>query len=260
LPPHRRPPPGPTLPEPAADWALFLDLDGTLVDIAQRPDAVAVDAGLPALLTRLANMTGGALAVVSGRGLDDIDRLLAPCRLPIAALHGLVRRDAAGRITNSAADGALLDRVRTALQSFAASHPGVALEDKGLAVALHVRQAPAAEAAARASVAAVVAALGGRVHVQEGKMVLEIRATGADKGAAVEAFMAESPFHGRMPVYIGDDLTDEHAFAAVNRLGGRSIKVGRGASAAGWRVASVAALRGWLEAAADTLTGDAGTA
>ena len=125
------------------------------------------------------------------------------------------------------------------------------LEDKGLAIALHFRQAPAAEAAARATVAAVVAALSERVRVQEGKMVLEIRATGADKGAAVEAFMAEIPFQGRTPVYIGDDLTDEDGFAAVNRLGGRSIKVGRGASAADWRVPSVAALRDWLEAMAE---------
>ncbi|MGE5145388.1 MAG: trehalose-phosphatase [Candidatus Eiseniibacteriota bacterium] len=257
MPPHR-PSPGPTLPEPAAEWALFLDLDGTLVDIAERPDAVAVDAGLPSLLARLARLTGGALAVVSGRGLDDIDRILAPCRLPTAALHGLVRRDAKGAITNSAANGTLVDRARTALASFAANHPGVVLEDKGLAIALHFRQVPHAEAAARATVAAVVAALAGRVHVQEGKMVLEIRATGADKGAAVEAFMAEIPFRGRTPVYIGDDLTDEDGFAAVNRLGGRSIKVGHGASKADWRVPSVAALRDWLEATAREAPADVG--
>jgi trehalose 6-phosphate phosphatase len=260
LPPDRRQPQGPTLPEPAADWALFLDLDGTLTDIAARPDAVAIDTGLPPLLARLARAMGGALAVVSGRHPDDIDRLLAPCRLPVAGLHGLMRRDGAGHVITIAVDGDLLGRARTALGAFAEANPGIILEDKGPAIALHYRQAPWCEAAARAVVSAVVAALAGRVQVQEGKMVLEIRATGADKGAAVEAFMTEAPFRGRIPVYIGDDLTDEDGFAAVNRLGGRSIKVGTGASAADWRVPSVAALRDWLEALARELTEDTGNA
>jgi trehalose 6-phosphate phosphatase len=257
LPPHFRQTLGPTLPEPAADWALFLDFDGTLIDIAPRPDAVVVDPALPALLARLARATEGALAIVSGRHLDDVDRLLAPCRLPAAGLHGLMRRDAQGRVTTTAVDGTLLARARTALGTFAMANPGIVLEDKGLTIALHYRQAPASEAAARAVVAAIVAALAGRVEIQEGKMVLEIRATGADKGSAVEAFMAEPPFRGRLPVYVGDDLTDEHAFATVNRLGGRTIKVGSGASLADWRLPSVAALRDWLAAAARALTEDA---
>lgn len=257
MPPHRRQRQGPTLPEPAADWALFLDLDGTLVDIADEPDAVAIDTGLPPLLARLARGTGGALAIVSGRRLDDIDRLLAPCRLPAAGLHGLIRRDAAGRVTATSADAALLEPARTALGSFAEANPGVVLEDKGLAVALHFRQAPSCEPAARATVAAVVAVLRERVRVQEGKMVLEIRAAGSSKGAAVDAFMVEAPFRGRVPVYIGDDLTDEDGFTAVRRLGGRAIKVGAGASAAEWRVPSVAALRDWLETMALALADQA---
>jgi len=260
LPSHRRQPSGPTLPEPATDWALFLDLDGTLVDIADTPDAVAIDPRLPPLLGRLARGMRGALAIVSGRRLEDIDRILAPCRLPAAALHGLVRRDAHGRLVTAAVDRALLEPARGALRHFADVNPGVVIEDKGLAIALHFRLAPTREPAVRSAVAAVVAQLRERVRVQEGKMVLEIRAAGADKGGAVEAFMAEAPFRGRTPVYIGDDLTDEDGFAAVNRLGGRSIKVGGEASAAGWRIASVAALRDWLEELARALPDDAGPA
>lgn len=260
MPAASRPSPVPGLPEPAARWALFLDLDGTLVDIANRPDAVAVDPGLPPLLGRLARGLHGALAIVSGRRLDDIDRLLAPCRLPAAGLHGLVRRDARGRLAAAAVEPGLLEPARAALRRFAGAAPGVVLEDKGLAIALHFRLAPAREPAARAAVAAAVAALGDRVRVQEGKMVLEIRAAGADKGGAVEAFMAEPPFRGRTPVYVGDDLTDEDGFAAVGRLGGRSIKVGGEASAADWRVPSVAALRDWLERIARALPEAAGPA
>jgi trehalose 6-phosphate phosphatase len=260
LPSDSCPSPFPGLPEPAARWALFLDLDGTLVDIADWPEAVVVDAGLPPLLARLARGLDGALAIVSGRRLDDIDRLLAPCRLPAAALHGLVRRDARGRLAAAAVAADMLEPARAALRGFVEATPGVLLEDKGLAVALHFRQAPAREPAARAAVASAVAAIGAPVRVQEGKMVLEIRAAGVDKGGAVEAFMTEAPFRGRTPVYVGDDLTDEDGFAAVNRLGGRSIKVGAEASAARCRVASVAALRDWLDALAGALTGKAGPA
>lgn len=260
MPSRRRQPSDPSLPGPAARWALFLDLDGTLVDIADRPDAVAIDPGLPPLLGRLARGMGGALAIVSGRRLDDIDRLLAPCRLPAAGLHGLVRRDARGRLAAAVVEPGLLEPARAALRRFAGANPGVVLEDKGLAIALHFRRAPAREPAVRAAVAAAAAALGATVRVQEGKMVLEIRAAGADKGGAVEAFMTEAPFRGRTPVYIGDDLTDEDGFAAVNRLGGRSIKVGGEASAAGWSVPSVAALRDWLEHMARALSEDAGPA
>lgn len=254
MPPQISHMPGPTLPEPAADWALFLDLDGTLIELASQPDAVVVDPGLPLLLARLERSTGGALAIVSGRHIEDVDRLLAPCRLPIAGLHGLVRRDARGVVTTTAVETEALARARTALATFAEANPGVLLEDKGLALALHYRMAPACEAAARAVVSAIVAALAGRVEVQEGKMVLEVRALGANKGLAVEAFMAEPPFRGRVPVYIGDDLTDEDAFAVVKKMGGRTIKVGSGPSLAEWRIPSVAALRSWLDAAARALT------
>ena len=230
----------------AAGDALFLDLDGTLVEIAPAPDAVRPAGGLGALLESARRHVGSALAIVSGRSIREIDRILAPLALPAAGLHGLEPRTACGAYSPPPALPRF-DELRAALGRFAADRPGLLLEDKGAALALHYRARPDLQAAA---LAAVEAALdGGRcgIAVQHGKAVVELRPEGADKGAAVAAFLSEPPFAGRRPVFAGDDLTDDAAFRAVRRRGGVSVRVGgEGATAAQWRLADVPAVHAWL--------------
>ncbi|HEX9808194.1 MAG TPA: trehalose-phosphatase [Alphaproteobacteria bacterium] len=239
-----RPPPPP---RPRRDWAYFLDLDGTLARIAPTPEAAALDEGMGATLARLVAATGGAVALISGRPLAEVDRLLAPLSLAAAGLHGLERRGASGRTARARAAPAALARLRPALAKFARAHPGCLLEDKGPALALHFRGAPASEAAAEALVDGLLARDGRGLVLQRGKKVLEIRAAGDDKGAAIRRFMAEPPFRGRVPVFAGDDATDEDGFAAVNAMGGVSVRVGASpTTCARFAVASVAALRRWL--------------
>lgn len=240
--PQRAPAP----PSPEAG-AFFLDVDGTLLGIAATPDAVTVEPAVGELLSRLAGASGGALALISGRAIAVIDRLFAPLRLPAAGQHGAERRDADGHTHTHAIHARGLGEVRAAAAAFAAGHPGVALEDKGLSLAVHFRQAPAAEPALRELLEDAVAKCAGQVALQPGKMVLEVKPAGRDKGSAIAEFMREPPFRGRVPVFIGDDVTDEFGFAVVNRLGGLTVKVGEGASRARLRLADVAAVRRWLE-------------
>jgi trehalose 6-phosphate phosphatase len=244
------------LPRPSPDWALFLDFDGTLVEIAAQPDGVTVAPELPGLLTRLHAALGGAVALVSGRGLDDIDRLLGMPQIASAGQHGLERRDASGRRITATIDHTALDEIIRSLQPFVASHPGTRLEPKGMTVALHFRNAPDAESDARATVASLMERHGDGFHVQEGKMVLEVKPKGSTKGTVVEQFLAEPPFADRTPVFIGDDVTDEDGFRAVNRRGGLSIQVGaRLPTEATSRIGSVIDLHRWLASVADSLTG-----
>ncbi len=245
-PSHSPVPSLPPLPEAGARWALFLDIDGTIADIAPTPDAVAIGAETRSLLARLAQGTGGALALVSGRSIGDIDRLFAPLRLPVAGLHGLERRAGDGTLSAAPAEPAALGPIRAALAAFAATHPGTVVEDKGPAVALHFRNAPEAEAEAEPLIAGLLANGADGVVLQRGKMVRELRAGGADKGRAIRAFMEEAPFRGRHPVFVGDDVTDEDGFVAVNAMGGVTVRVGNGQTAAAWRSASVAAIHNWL--------------
>lgn len=241
------PGPGRVPPLPAAS-AFFLDVDGTLLAIATTPASVTVDPGLPRLLARLQSATGGALALISGRAIAALDRLFAPLRLPAAGQHGAERRDADGAIHAHAIHASGLGEARAAARAFSGSHPGVLVEDKGLSLAVHFRQAPGAEAALRTLLEGVVAGSGGELALQPGKMVFEIKPAGRDKGSAIAEFMAEPPFRGRVPVFIGDDVTDEYGFAMVNDLGGLSVKVGDGASCAGARLPGVGEVRDWLEA------------
>jgi trehalose 6-phosphate phosphatase len=233
--------------EVARDWALFLDVDGTLLHIAETPAGVEVNDHLRQILARLAPLFGRAVALISGRPIAELDRLFAPLVLPAAGLHGLERRDAAGRVRRLG-DPAWLDGLRPALGAFASGHPGVILEDKRRALALHYRRAPQAEAAARRLVAEVTESQQERFRVVDGKMVLEIKPRLADKGAAVAAFLEEPPFEGRRPVFIGDDVTDEDAFAVVNRLGGHSVRVGDAPETrASYRLPNVNTVVTWLE-------------
>lgn len=232
------------------DWAVFLDVDGTLLEIAPTPAAVRVPPSLPRLLAELAQRLGGAVALISGRPIAELDRLLAPVTLPTAGLHGLEHRDAAGRIRRSAREPAL-EQAATALAAFADREPGVLVEDKGPSIALHYRGASASETRARALVSQLLTDLGERFELQEGKKVLEIKPCHADKGAAIRSFLLEPPFVGREPCFVGDDVTDEDGFAAVNALGGHSIAVGRhgGPTQATYGLSDVDAVLEWLESA-----------
>ena len=207
------------------DWALFLDVDGTLLEIAAAPAAVRVPAHAVTAIAAAYKRLSGALALVSGRSIADLDRLFTPLLLPAAGSHGAQRRTAAGVVVGRH-DAERLAAARELLAPWVAAHPGTLLEDKRDSLAVHYRNAPDLEPAARSAATAAVMAVGPAFHVQEGKMVLEIKARAASKGRAIEEFMAEDPFRGRRPVFIGDDLTDEAGFEVVNRLGGHSIAVG----------------------------------
>jgi len=236
--------------------ALFIDVDGTLLDIAPAPELVEVPAGLPALLQRLAVRHEGALALVSGRRLADLDRLLVPWHGAAAGLHGAERRRPDGSLAadmpsdeaEQAAQRAL-DRIREPLAEAARHWPGVRLEDKGRTLALHYRLAPAREDEARGLAERLLAAAGPALRLIAGKMVLEFQPRHHGKDRAIAAFMAEPPFRGRPPVFLGDDTTDEDGFAEVNRRGGLSVRVGPpAATAARYALPSPAAVRDWLMA------------
>ena len=235
------------LPEPRADWALFLDFDGTLVEIAERPDQVVVPAGLQPLLGALVEGLEGAVAIVSGRHLEGLDALLGSTLPALAGLHGLERRTHARHVHRPADRGDQLDGLREALHIFTREHPAAMMEDKGSALALHYRGDPALEPLARALVEHHCESLGESFRLQSGKQVLEVGPAGRDKGTAIEAFMAEPPFRDRTPVCLGDDVTDEDAFAVINRLGGHAIRVGTDRpTAAGYELASVNEAYQWL--------------
>ena len=237
------------LPGASADWAFFLDVDGTLLEIADQPSAVRVDLDLLDLIGSLSCSSGGALALISGRSISDLEEMLGARRLPLAGQHGLERRDATGRLWIHAAPPAAKCSFKEALAPVLSRHPGLLLEDKGLTLALHYRQAPHLAAYAHRLMGQLILAADGVLELQKGKRVIEIKPAGIDKGTAVAEYLSESPFRGRLPVFIGDDLNDEHGFAEVNRMGGLSIKVGPGRTCAMHRLPGVAAVRHWLQAA-----------
>lgn len=248
------------LPEPGEGWALFLDVDGTLLPIAATPEAVQPDPALLPLIERLRRASGGALAVVSGRSLASLDRLFAPLRLAAAGLHGRERRRADGSLVPHPEASALLQRLRPRLAAYAEARAGLLLEDKGGSLALHYRQAPERGPALR-RFARRLGRIEPELQVLMGRKVVELQPRGADKGKAIEAFLAEPPFAGGRPVFAGDDTTDEHGFAAVNALGGLSLRVvdqetrRRATSAARYSLAGVGAMHRWLEAVAERLEG-----
>ena len=236
------------LPTPRSDWAYFLDLDGTLLEFADHPGPERENDRLRDLLAGLLRTTGGAVAVVSGRSLADVDRLLGADgpRLPAAGQHGMERRDAKGKVTHHPFAAARLEGVRQRIAAEVATRPGLVLEHKGASLALHYRRAPRLGGYAHRLVRSLAPRLGPQFRIQAGKCVVEVKPAGRDKGAAVLEFMGEPPFRGRSAVFIGDDVADEHGFTAVNRLGGLAIKVGPGRTAARWRLRDVAAVWAWL--------------
>ena len=227
--------------------ALFLDFDGTLAEIAPRPDAVQVEAGLPRTLERLRDRLGGALAIVTGRPVAVIDDFLAPARLDAAGLHGVERRVGGTRAGGRAEDHPRLRAEVERLHGAATELGGVLIEDKGASVAVHWRlaQAPDAEQA-EAIVRAAAAALGAEYRLQLGKAVGEIVPAQATKAHAIRAFLEHAPYAGRRPVFLGDDRTDEIAFASVAEDGGVAVRVGDGETLAARRLPDPAAVRALL--------------
>jgi trehalose 6-phosphate phosphatase len=214
------------VPLPTRPWCLFLDVDGTLLELADSPTGVAVDPALLPLLERLRVAAGGALALVSGRTIDNLDQLLGCANVCAAGLHGCERRDANGRMHVADIAREQLSDVREGLQRLVARHPGLLLEDKGAGLALHFLKARELEHELRAEVALLAAPLVPRFAVLGGHAVLEVKPAAHTKDSAVMAFMAEPPFAGRQPIFIGDDQTDYDGFAAVRRFDGLAIAVG----------------------------------
>lgn len=231
------------LPSITRNTALFLDFDGTLADLAPEPGAVRVEHSLVSTLAALYEALGGALAIVSGRRLHDIDHFLAPLHLPVASEHGSQMRRADGALTCLAAPD-LADALNVA-QALAQRHPGLLVEPKLASVALHYRHAPDLEPLCRTALSEI-AARSPALELMEGKCVLEIKQAGIDKGRAIDIFMSEAPFAHRQPLFAGDDATDEAGFAVVQRLHGIGVKVGPGPSVAQFSCDSPQALRAWL--------------
>ena len=233
---------------PPDQTAFFFDFDGTLVDLAPTPDGVLVRPDMLALIGELRRVTHGAVAIVSGRGIDSIDAFLGMPDLPVAGLHGAERRDANGDTQRVGFNDERLLHMEQVLAEVVRLHPGMLLEIKGAALALHYRNAPDKEGPAREATARLAGEFADAYVLQPGKMVYEIKPKDVDKGRALRAFLDEPPFTGRTPVFAGDDLTDEKGFVVVNERGGVSIKVGGGDSVARTRLDSVGALLDWLVA------------
>jgi len=241
------------MPDFADRWAVFLDVDGTLLDIARRPDAVAVSPQLRDALRLAYRLSSGAVALISGRTLSDLDRLFAPPQFPAAGQHGLERRDGRGHVTRLKDALDRIDLAARTLGAQARTQRGILIEHKGLSLALHYRGAPESQEWAEYAMRALLIGLGPEFQLVEGKMVYELKPGGRDKGTAIADFMSETPFAGRLPVFIGDDATDEDGFAVVNSCAGHSVKVGSGASAARWHIADAPGVRRWIESYAEYL-------
>jgi trehalose 6-phosphate phosphatase len=229
--------------------ALFLDVDGTLIEIAARSDLVRAPPKLPALLGDLGAQRNGALALISGRPLAELDRLFQPWCGAAAGVHGLERRSVDGTFAHhtDVAAAIAIDQIRPRLTAFACARSGLLLEDKHSALALHYRAAPERAAEVRALAETLCRQAGSALRIIVGKMVVEFQPRGANKGAAIAAFLNESPFLGRRPIFLGDDATDEDGFAEIARRGGVAIRVGELAKTrASYSLPSVAAVLAWL--------------
>jgi trehalose 6-phosphate phosphatase len=242
---------GESAPPPRLDAqsALFLDVDGTLLEIAPRPELVQVPQDVPALLARLSAQREAAVALISGRPLAQLDRLFQPWRGAAAGLHGLERRRADGVVDHVLDRGSAtaLDRLRPKLAALAAGKSGLTLEDKGGTLALHYRAVPQREAEIQALAELLLREAASVLRLIAGKMVIEFQPRSSNKGKAIAAFLAEPPFIGRRPIFVGDDTTDEDGFVEVRSRGGIGIRVGPPCeTAAGYRLPSVASVHAWL--------------
>ncbi|NIJ80151.1 trehalose 6-phosphate phosphatase [Xanthomonas arboricola] len=228
--------------------ALFLDVDGTLIDFADSPEAVRLLPEVRVAIGRLSDRLNGAVALVSGRPLSQLDALFAPLVLPAAGLHGHeLRSDVDARAAMPQDTSAFLHGLHQRAAALTHTHTGVLVEDKGVSVALHWRAQPLAGPDVMAFAQQEIAQLPG-YRLQPGDHVVEFVPEGSNKGLAVEQLMQQGAFAGRTPVFVGDDLTDEFGFEAANRLGGWSVLVGdRVQTSARFRVAGTAAVHAWLQ-------------
>lgn len=233
---------------PVPDWAhdaLFLDVDGTIIDIAPTPEAVVVPESLKLSLFRIRKKLGGALALISGRTLPAIDELFGPLKFAAAGAHGAeVRHEPDGTVERCAAP--LTSAERATLAEVARRDPRLRLEDKGYSLAVHYRSAPELEDAVIATVRDEVAKLGENLRILCGKAVVEVKARGFNKGTGLKRLMQAPPFLGRRPIFLGDDVTDEDALAAVRDFSGMGISVGCLLPGATQQVTSPAEVRTWL--------------
>ncbi|WP_266168447.1 trehalose-phosphatase [Dyella subtropica] len=219
--------PAPPLPGTEDRWALFLDVDGTLLEFADRPDEVRVEPSLYALLAELYAVLDGALALVSGRSMNSLDALFGTPPWAMAGLHGLQLRHANGEQRETRVSASRRTLVLHTAETLARAFPGVLVENKDLTVALHTRGVPDQFDALKAAVKHLLPELHG-YELQVGSQVLELKPVGMDKGKALAELLERAPFAGRLPVYLGDDLTDEYGFAATNLENGISVRVGEG--------------------------------
>ncbi|MCM2971375.1 trehalose-phosphatase [Larsenimonas suaedae] len=226
-------------------WALFLDLDGTLAPLQDHPDDVVLSEELLDVLTQLSARLNGAVAIVSGRAIANLDGLISPVKLALAGQHGAERRTVDGTY-HAAEQNALMTDIKHALQTFVSAHEGLGLEDKGASLALHYRNAPHHEDALRAHIRKLLEDCEGVVSAHDGKCVIELRTGTAHKGHAIKAFMQEPPFADRTPIFLGDDVTDEDGFNTVNHVNGLSIKVGTGDTTARYRLEGPETVIEWL--------------
>jgi trehalose 6-phosphate phosphatase len=227
-------------------WAWFFDVDGTLVEIASTPSSIVVSDDLPQIITRLHELSGGAVSLITGRAISDVERFLPLPGVPVAGQHGLEMRHASGEFAmdNSASDS--LEPIEAELRELSKRHEGLLVEPKGASIALHYRRAPRLAGYAHRVMRTLQSRHAPELMIQKGKLVVELKPADADKGSAIQTLMQSAPFRGRIPAFVGDDVTDEAGFKLVNEMGGHSIKVGPGRSAAKWRLRNVSAVREWL--------------
>jgi trehalose 6-phosphate phosphatase len=227
--------------------ALFLDVDGTLLEIAATPDRVRVPASLRNTLRISFEREHGALALLSGRSLDDLDDLFSPCDFPASGKHGLEVRLPSGKVIRPEIDPSVLDRARHWLGILQKDNSGLLLEDKGVALAMHYRLVPKLAPEVEVVMNEMAIDLGEAFIARPGKFVYELMPRGFDERSAIQLLMKEREFAGRTPVFVGDDPTDEVGFQAVNEMGGHSIRVGNlEKTAAQYRFSSVSTVVAWL--------------
>jgi trehalose 6-phosphate phosphatase len=227
-------------------WAWFFDIDGTLVEIARTPWGIVFDDDVPALIAKLRVLSGGAVALITGRSIENVDAHLPFEGLSLAGQHGLEMRLDNGVTSAQPLPPNALGLVQARLERAVERHPGLVLEGKGMSVALHYRSVPNLASYAHRLMRTLKSKHVPDYVIQRGKRVVELKPAGADKGVAIREFMQRKPFAGRLPVFIGDDVTDEKGFDAVNEMGGHSVKIGPGRTSARFRLSGVGALADWL--------------